>query len=212
MLGFFTVVVMLAIGYAYLAEGLFTAFVMCCNVLGAGFVAMNFWEPLADIFDPMFEGTFLAGYEDFFCMMFLFLLTLLVLRTLTNALEPTFIDFPEVLQRGGGVLFGLITGYLVCGFLVTAMQTLPWHENFMGFEPRFDEGSGAVRRVLPPDRVWLALMHRAGAVAFSTGDDSFDSGGSFELRYGRYRRYGEDTKQPPPYSYFGEFDQQLHRK
>jgi hypothetical protein len=99
---------------------------------------------------------------------------------------------------------------------------LPWHENFLYFSPKI-ESAGGVREVLPPDRVWLAMMHRAGAYAFSNDEDprptagklgdryiekykTFDKYGSFEQRYSRYRRYGDARE---PLKYTGEFDQDL---
>src|SRR5260370_33595967 len=85
------------------------------------------------------------------------------------------IEYPRALLRGGAVAFGLVTGYLVSGFLVCVLQTLPWHQNFMGFqypqEYAKDYPTPALRKVLPPDRVWLALMHRAGAYAFANSED-----------------------------------------
>jgi uncharacterized membrane protein required for colicin V production len=223
MLAFFTVLIMLAVAYAYLREGLFTAAVMCCNVFLAGLVAFNFWEPLADLLEPLLAGTILHGLEDALCLVGLFCVTLGALRTVTNLLSRTQIQFPEVLQRMGGVVFGLLTGYLVAGFLVCMLQTLPWHENFMSFDPLYEAGGeSAARHILPPDRVWLAMMYRAGAYAFANNEDprgaassslydrymTFDKYGSFELRYARFRRYG-DSREPSPY--LGEFDQEIHR-
>ena len=100
----------------------------------------------------------------------------------------------------GGAVIGLAAGYLVSGFLVAAVQTLPLPDNFLGYEPRVEEG----RRYFPPDRIWLATMHRAGAVPFSRTADTFDADGTFTLRYGRYRRYSEDQGEPLPYR--GELD------
>ena len=219
LLGFITVVIMLSVAYAYLREGLFTACTMAVNVFLAGLVAFNFWEPLASTLDPMLAGTFLHGYEDAFCLSALFSLVLGLLRTLTNNLAGSRVEYQGWLQSGGAILFGLITGYLASGFLVCMLQTLPWHENFMFFEPKYETGPEHLfRHVLPPDRVWLGLMHRAGAYAFSNHADpkqaasalyydryiTFDKYGNFELRYARYRRYG-DNRGPMPY--LGEFDQ-----
>jgi hypothetical protein len=201
MLAFLTVVIMLLMAYAYFVEGLFTAFVMCCNVGGAGLVAFNFFEPLASQVE-------LGGYEDFLSLVLIFILTLAILRTLTNTIANTEIEFIPHLQRPGGALFGMITGYLVSGFLLCAMQTLPWHENFMLFEPKYESGN-TLRSILPPDRLWLSMMHRAGEAGFSRGDDTFDENGSFELRYARYRRY-TDSRDPLPYH--GEFDAGIYRK
>ena len=159
-----TIFMMAGAGYAYLREGLLTAFAMLCNVLLAGFITFNFWEPLADILAPVFSGMFLAGYEDFICMMGLFAVTLGALRTATNVFANVLVQFPQTIQRTGGFLVGMLVGYLTWGFLVCVFQTMPWHQNFLGFDFEYKSGSeGTLRRFLPPDRVWLALMHRGGA-------------------------------------------------
>jgi hypothetical protein len=123
--------------------------------------------------------------------MALFCLTLLFLRWAANALIHTTIEYHPVLQQGGAILFGLLAGYLVSGFLICVAQTLPVDPHFLKFEARIDPSAAAVkvRRILPPDRVWLALMHRASAGPFSWGEDSsFDPDGSYELRYGDWRQ------------------------
>jgi colicin V production protein len=226
MLGVCTVVIMLVVAYAFWREGLLTAVTMCVNVFVAGLIAFNFWEPLADLLDLMFANTILAGYEDALCLVLLFGLVLATLRWVTNSLAPAELEYHPGLHRGGTVLFGLATGYLVAGFLVCVLQTLPWHDHFMYFDPRYDpeQPAAVVRQVLPPDRVWLALMRRAGAYAFSNSTDedvtdpetpdqryvTFDKYGTFELRYARYRRYDDSGDNPRPY--LGEFDRQLQRK
>lgn len=223
LIGLLSVLVILAVGYAYLREGIFTAFVMCCNTLLAGLVAFNFWEPLADMLDPILTGTFLAGYEDAFCLVFLFSLTLGLLRLACNSLAPTEMVYPALIHRSGGFVFGLLTGYLATGFLVCVLQTLPWHENFMYFDGNYDPTApgAAARRILPPDRVWLALMHRAGVYPFSYQLDptydgatqppadrflTFDKYGTFSIRYLRYRRYPEGRE---PIPYLGELDYEV---
>ncbi len=229
LLGFLTIIVMLAVTWAYLRLGLMTAFMMCVNVVAAGLIAFNFWEPLADTLDAVFTGTFLKGYEDAICLTGLFCVSLGLLRLITNFLCSTYVTFAPVVQYGGGIFFSLVLGYLTCGFLLTVLQTLPWHQNFMFFEHRYDpnQPAAAVRRVLPPDRVWLALMRRAGAYTFANQEDkrvlnpdsfsdrflkehlTFDKYGTFEPRYARYRRYDSNWNTQP---YFGECDQQVHKR
>jgi len=221
LLGFLTIAITLALAYAYYREGLFTAFTMFCNVFLGGLIAFNFWEPLAALLEPILAGTFLRGYEDFFCLMILFCGTVGLFRTMTNALAHLQIAFPFAIQNGGAVIFGLATGYLTCGFLLCALQTLPWHQNFMFFDPDYETGPGyTIRRVMPPDRVWLALMYRAGAYAFANEEDdkpfnpttlydkyyTFDKFGTFELRYKRYRRYSDARG---PLSYQRELDEAI---
>jgi uncharacterized membrane protein required for colicin V production len=232
LLGFLTIVIMAVVAYAYWREGLMTACTMFLNVFLAGMVAFNFWEPAADLLDPMFANNFLHGWEDFICLAVLFSFTLGILRLITNNLAHTDLEYPPGLLRGGGLFFGLATGYLVSGFLVCVFQTVPWHENFMGFDPDYDAKSSTrvIRAVLPPDRVWLGMMQRAGAYSFSnpfTAPDpdavdprspqprfygeavTFDKYSTFELRYKRHRRYS-DKGDPLPDG--GEFDRQVHRQ
>jgi hypothetical protein len=207
---FLTVVIILATGYSYVREGLFTAMAMCINVLLAGLIAFNFYEPLAGYLEA--QISFINGYEDLLSMVGIFLLTLGALRTLTNFLVPNVVEFPGYAQGVGGGLFGVATGYLVAGFVLCALQTLPWHENFMSFDWRYDSQTQGIRRLLPPDRVWLGLMYRAGAFAFATSDQdpnfkipddatvferayathyTFDKYATFEMRYARFRRYND---------------------
>src|SRR5207245_2136607 len=119
--------------------------------------------PLADQFDEMFAGNLLHGYEDFICLAVLFCVTLGLLRLLSNMTLPTQVEVTPRLQQLGSILVGLLAGYLAAGFLICVLQTLPWHERFMHFDPRIDPEAPTqkVRLWLPPDRVWLAMMHKA---------------------------------------------------
>lgn len=193
LLGLFTVVVMLGAAYSFWRQGVLTAFAMVVNVLLAGLIAFNFFEPIAAELDPMLAESFLHGYEDSVCLVALFSLALMILRGASNAMIHTIIDYHPVLQQIGAALFGAMAGYLTAGFLLCVAQTLPLEEHFLHFEERLDSTTpGAkIRRVLPPDRVWLALMHRASIDTFSWDENAFDPDGSFELRYAHERRIAE---------------------
>jgi len=225
LLGVFTLLVMLIVAYAYWREGLLTACTMFVNVFLAGLITFNFFEPLADLLESAIADTFLHGWEDALCMMVLFSFTLGFLRLVTNSIAPTDLDYPPILLRAGGVFFGVATGYLASGIIVCILQTLPWHEHFMGFDAEYDPNvaGGGLRSVLPPDRVWLALMQRAGAYAFANFEDedvkephgpyeryrTFDKYATFELRYARHRRYNDKRDALPD---LGEFRRQVQKK
>src|ERR1700722_15609527 len=136
MLPVLTIVIVLAVGYAFFLQGLLTSFLMLVNVFLAGLVAFNFWEPIASQLESSLQGTFAQGYEDWICLMVLFCVTLVLLRLITNAIAITEPELPAAVQQGGAVLCGLLTGYLTAGFLVCAMQTLPIPEDFLGFTAR----------------------------------------------------------------------------
>ncbi len=190
LLGFFAFVIMLAGAYAFLRQGVLPAFAMCVNILLAGLVAFNFFEPIAVQLEPMLSDSFLHGYEDSFGLIALFCPTLLFLRWASNELIHTEVQYHPVVQQGGAVLFGMLAGYLVAGFLLCVAQTLPLDEHFLHFQPQVESHSpGAkIRRFMPPDRVWLALMHRASIASFDWDETPFDPDGSFELRYAHERR------------------------
>jgi uncharacterized membrane protein required for colicin V production len=217
MLTIATILIMLTVASAGFREGVFTELTMLVNVILAGLLAFNFFEPLSQWAEPALQGTLLDGVQDFFFLVLVFALSLGILRLITNNLAFYQIDMnPLVRQLGGGIV-GLVIGYLASGFLISAMETLPLHHHFLGFQPRSVTESG-FRRFMPPDRVWLALMRHAGAYPFAKHPDNvlaespyrryptFDRGGSYELRYLRYRRY-DDSGQTMPY--FGELDRDV---
>lgn len=221
MILFFSIAVILAIAYAHHREGLFTAITMLVNVFLAGALTFAFFEPLAGALEPIFQGGILQGTEDFLMMTLLFCMFIALLRWATHSLSFSDFYLEPNLNRFGGALVGMLTGYLLAGFLVCMMETLPFHENFMGFEVRkADEGK--LRTYLPPDRAWLAVMRYAGANALcwqvnpahpdaeSNADryKTFDPNGTYEIRYARYRRYA-DTREAMPYQ--GEFEKELGR-
>ncbi len=223
MLTFFTLLIMLMVAYAYVGEGIFTACLMCINVLLAGLVAFEFWELLADALEPAFDHSMLQGYEDALSLVLLFSLSLGLLRLTTNTLVSTQVAYPGIVQRGGAGFFGLVIGYLVAGFLLCVLQTLPWHEHFLGYQTTTRRTESLLSRVLPADRVWLAAMRRAGAFPFAFQADpdaeeqvtpydrylTFDKYGTFVPRYARYRRYDDNRDALP---YLGECDDAVHRR
>jgi hypothetical protein len=200
LLGSLTVLLMLGVmGYALLRWGVLRAFCASCNVLAAGLVAFNFFEPLAASLDPKLEGTSLHGCEDAFCLVALFGLTFGLLHLVTRLLARQRPAYHPGLQLGGAAVFGLLAGYLLAGFLLCVLDTLPLGPYFPGFQAKIDPDARGVRlrRVLPPDRAWLALMHRAGLGPFARRGPTFDADGSFEFRYQRLRRQAGAAPPPP---------------
>ena len=200
MLIVFTLIVMGITAYYHWREGLFTAATLLACVFLSGLFAFNFFEPLAGWFERMVERSALHGYEDFIALVLLFSVALGLLRAATNAINYSEIEFQPMLNQIGGGVIALITGYLLSGFLICAMETLPWSQHFLGFEP-YQETEMRTRSLIPADRLWLALMHRAGNATLSRGEGAktFDPEGSFESNYFHSRRHadapGEGAKQ-----------------
>src|SRR5262245_12889183 len=138
MLIFLTLGVMVAVAYASAREGVLTAITTLVNVVLAGLVAFNFYEPLSGELESLLRGTFLAGFEDSIVLFLLFAGTLALLRVITNNLANTDVELPALPQQICSALVSLVSGYLLAGFLVCLFQTMPWEQNFMGFEYQAD--------------------------------------------------------------------------
>jgi uncharacterized membrane protein required for colicin V production len=220
MLLLFSLAVIAVIAVAQYRNGVFTSMTMAIQVVLAGIVAFGGWEPIADELDALFQDSRLAGFEDCIALTGLFVAALTVLRMITNRINALLIDFNRIAEQVGGPAIGIVTGYLVSGFLICVFQTLPVDENFLGFTARKAD-EARLRSYFPADRVWLALMRHAGAYPLAWKDDNpdgdtpfdrcatFDRLGTFELRYARHRRHAEG-KEPLPYQ--GEFENDLGRK
>jgi uncharacterized membrane protein required for colicin V production len=217
MLLLFCLVIIAIVAASQYRNGIFTAVTMTIQVMIAGLIAFNFWEPVANQLDEYWQDGKLAGFEDCVALTALFALALGGLRLITNRLNKAMLDFNHIAQQIGGPAIGLVTGYLVSGLVICVLQTLPIEEDFLGFAPRRADEPG-LRSYFPADRVWLALMRHAGAYPLASKEENpdaespfdrwatFDREGTFELRYARYRRH---TEKRPPYVYQGELDREL---
>jgi hypothetical protein len=153
------------------------------NVLIAGFLAFNFFEPLARFIG--FLAPRLDEYADSLSIVVLASGVTVGLLLATRRLCQSRLSLPPLVQKLGGGAAGLLAGYLAAGILICTLQTLPVGRNLLGYDPDQPLGLGA------PDRAWLALVHRASGVVFDYHGDGtrwFDADGSFIERYARYRR------------------------
>ena len=210
-----SLVVMLIVAGSQYRNGIFTSATMLIQVLLAGLIAFGFWEPIADELDGLFQDGRMLGYEDCLVLTGLFAAVLFGLRQVTNRINTEPLDFNPKAQQIVGPLIGLVTGYFVSGFLICVLQTLPLDEDSLGFARADAPG---LRSYIPADRVWLAMMRRAGAYPLAWSEENpdgetlfdryatFDRGGTFELRYLRHRRH---TERRGPLQYQGEFEKDL---
>lgn len=184
-----TIVVMLGLGAVLCREGLFSAVLMLINVILAGMAAFNFWEPAAALIGGISPAV--DRFADALLLTTLFLIFLGLLRWATGRLAPRDLGFPRLARQIGGAAAGILVGFFVSGILICIFQTLPWQERFLNYDPHRPMGAGA------PDRVWLAMVHRASGVVFDRRDAAwFDADGSFIARYARYRRVAEEATAP----------------
>lgn len=169
--------IMVGVAYAHAREGFYSAATILFASIVAALVAFGFYEPLVETVGE------LGGYEDALCLVGLYAVTLGVLRYASISLVPHEVHTHPHLHQLGGGLFGLITGYLAAGFLICVWQTLPWHVNFMGYEP------SVTRRAMPPDQNFLRLMRQTNRGL--AGSDAREAIDQFEKHYSERRKQFE---------------------
>jgi hypothetical protein len=164
-------VILFAIVASCFAEGMWSNAVRLVNVVTAGLLAVNFFEPLARWLDGWDKAyTYLW---DFLSLWGLFAVFLLVFRELTDRISRVNVRFLKLADRIGGVVFSLLVGWVVVCFTMTTLHTAPLGRNFLweGFTTDTDE-----RMILGlgPDRQWLGFTRNLSTAAFGRSDDSYE--------------------------------------
>lgn len=117
----------------------------------SGLLAMNFFEPLADMLDDI---TFIGVRADMVALLVLFGVLLTLMRLGAEYLSPTFIGLQGLVYDIGRWGFGLLTGYTTAAILLTALHTAPLPREFLGFTPERNN----LFNVVAPDRQWLGFV------------------------------------------------------
>ncbi len=174
-----------------MTQGLWSNFITLVNVLTAGLVATNYFEPLSDYFDRQESSpTYLY---DFITIWVIFGVTYLALRFATDWMSQVKVRFFMPVDKVGGILFAVWASWIMVCFTTMTLHTAPLSRHFMGFQQTPD---AKMLFGLQPDRVWMGWVHRESKGTFSRfgGARPFDAKGSFIVRYSNRR---------------GEFDDQV---
>jgi hypothetical protein len=178
-------------------EGLWSACVLLINVLLAGILAVNFFEPLATWFEKMMPG--FTYFWDFIALWLCFAIAIAVLRTLTSMLSKHRVRFKKPVDTAGGLFFAACIGWVMMQFTLFSFHLAPLGRNFLSFQK---EPETKMIFGLAPDRTWMALMHGLSTGSLSRGEDHVfnpdkdgkDGTQEFILKYGtRRKNYEKET-------------------
>lgn len=185
--------------WALMGEGLWGAALMFFNVLFAGLLAFNFYEPLAALLDSTGIGW---GFSDTLGLMAIFIVALVILRSTTEAIAPARVRFPAPIDHLGRISFGLLTGLVTVAILLLAFETAPVHKKIFGvidYKSEVPFGLGL-------DRRWLGFFqyttghvfvrHNPGARdPFREFGDAnvFDPRAEWLLLHQQARPYGDES-------------------
>jgi uncharacterized membrane protein required for colicin V production len=135
------------ITYALMSEGLWGAALSFFNVLFAGLIAFNFYEPLAQLIIDQAGNETVGSFADSVSLMVLFTTVLLLLRLATDSLAPSMVRFPTPLYHLGRIVFGFGGAAVMVAMLLLGYQTSPVQKKMLGtwdykhqpfFKERFD--------------------------------------------------------------------------
>jgi uncharacterized membrane protein required for colicin V production len=174
-------------------EGLWSACLLLINVLLAGIISVNFFEPLATWFEKMMPG--FTYFWDFLALWLIFSIAIVALRLLTGLLSKHRLRFKKPVDTAGGVFFGACVGWVMMQFTLFSFHLAPLSRNFLGFQEKPDS-----RMVigLAPDRTWLSMMKTLSGGSLSRGSEGsehlFNPDEDFIIKYGtRRKNYENET-------------------
>jgi len=183
-------VIIAGVTWCVASEGAWGAGLNLLCVLLAGLIAMNFFEPMANMFGTTGSWSYRG---DIIALVGLFEVSVFVLREVAERISPRYIQVNNLVHNMGRWLCGLLAGYMTAAFLLTALHTAPLPREFLGFSPERGNLFGVA-----PDRQWLGFtQHVSEKVLYSGkvfdgpresfGDYPNDIWPSFPIRYASRR-------------------------
>jgi uncharacterized membrane protein required for colicin V production len=168
-------VIAACVGFLF-QDGIWGNCLRLVNVLFAGLLTMNFYEPVAKFltrpgdymsalkYDDM--QTFTAFY-DFLAFWICFVFFAAIMIAITDAVSKVRVRFLQVADRAGGIVMSLIIGWVMSGIVITSLHLAPLAEYpLLGcFQPQ----SSMFLGFLAPDREWLGFTRYQSKYGYSRG-------------------------------------------
>ncbi|HXY33915.1 MAG TPA: CvpA family protein [Planctomycetaceae bacterium] len=166
MIDFALLIIVALVTWNVAAEGAWGAAAVFLSVIFAGLLAMNFFEPLANLLQANVSEDW--GYRfDFISLMVLFALGVFLLRLMSEKIAPNFIAVHGRLYDVCRFGFALMTGYVTMAFVLAALHTAPLPREFLGFTPERKNFFG----VTAPDREWLGFVQYVSEKSMRSSED-----------------------------------------
>lgn len=160
-------------------QGLWSVLIALVNVVIAGLVATNAFEPLAN---ALGKGT----SADFLALWALFVGAFVLLRMVTDSLSRATVVFEPWVNQVGAVALSLVVGWVLVCFTTFSLHAAPLGRTAFG--GAFMETPDAKMLGVGADRLWLAFVHGQSKAALGRGPDHvFDPRGEFVYKYATRR-------------------------
>lgn len=166
-------------------EGFWSNALTLVNVVFAGTIACNYFEPLADYFDSQMPSLTYAW--DFIALWAVFSFSFLILRTVAEQTSQHKVRFRLPVEMTGRILASLLTGWVFICFITFSLHIAPLARSPLrgSFEP---QPMAANFLFLKPDRYWLGYLYtRSRGVLARNPPQVFDAEGDFIFKYAARR-------------------------
>jgi hypothetical protein len=150
-------------------EGLWGNAVLLINVITAGLLAMNFFEPVANWLEGLLPSFTYAC--DFLALWGLFGALMLVFRLGADYLSRVKVRFLKIADQIGSIALACWIGWVMVCFTAMSLHTAPMAKNFLGgsFQPEQRMFFGQA-----PDRQWLGFTQKMSKGAFARSASEAD--------------------------------------
>ena len=168
------IVLVILLGLVYFqvfTQGIFSCFIMMVWTIISAMVALNYQDYLAML---MIDNG-LGFYPKAVALLAPFIITLFVLREISDRFIPGNMRFPELIDRAGSTLFALVTSLIITGMVSLCFQNLPLPTQILGFERMSSLEDLDEQKTWWPggDGLIVSTLNQASAYCFA-GDRSYD--------------------------------------
>jgi len=105
-------------------EGLWSNTIALVNIVISGLVAFGFYSPIAIYFDELTNGEY-TYLLDFVCIWTLFVIAMVVCRTLTGGFSRTRMRFKNPVEPVLGPLMAVLDSWVMAAFVMATLHTSP---------------------------------------------------------------------------------------
>lgn len=168
-------------------EGMWNNCLTLVNVVFSVFLAMNYWEPASTYLNgKMASYTYII---DYLVMWFIFFLSYIILRAVTDYLSNTRVKFMMPVEQAGRIISVIIIGWVMVSFTLTTLHTAPLARTAIrgSFQPTPMANNFLG---MAPDRMLLGFVQsrsKSGGALASSPPVVFDEKGEYIFKYGGRR-------------------------
>lgn len=181
-----TCILMAIIVFGFLFnQGLWSNSIMLINLLVAGAIATNWWEPLTRMLVSNIPRS--VWLADVIVLWLLFALALGVLRGFTGQLCKINVRFPKTLETVCGPAMGIVVALVFMFFFAFTVNLAPLAPK--PFDGSFDVEAPKKNMfgLMSPDRVWIRIVKTMSRGAYYNAND-FDGFNDLTIVYQERRK------------------------